>query len=127
MKEQTALMELIEMLNKNIKEVTQDNEFGQGFIYGYECAIHMAEDLLQVEQEQIYDSYVAGWGDDTELGDDEFMPKEDSPYYKYYRDTYPTGWEEDAKQRRKDLLIGMMRGDEELGLYDDENGKKSQE
>lgn len=127
MKEQTALMELIEMLNKNIKEVTQDNEFGQGFIYGYECAIHMAEDLLQVEQEQIYDSYVAGWGDDTELGDDEFMPEKDSPYYKYYRDTYPTDWEEDAKQRRKDLLMGMMRGDEELGLYDDENGKKSQE
>ena len=116
MKEQTALMELIEMLNKNIKEVTQDNEFGQGFIYGYECAIHMAEDLLQVEQEQIYDSYVAGWGDDTELGDDEIMPEKDSPYYKYYRDTYPTDWEQDAKQRRKDLLMDMMRGDEAKDL-----------
>lgn len=123
MKEQTALMELIEMLNKNIKEVTQDNEFGQGFIYGCECAIHIAEDLLQVEQEQIYDSYVAGWGDDTELGDDEIMPEKDSPYYKYYRDTYPTDWEEDSKQRRKDLLMDMMRGDEELGLYDDEESK----
>jgi len=123
MKEQTALMELIEMLNKNIKKVTQDNEFGQGFIYAYECAIHMAEDLLEVEQEQIYDSYVAGWGDDTELGDDEIMPEKDSPYYKYYRDTYPTDWEEDSKQRRKDLLIEMMRGEEELGLYDDETEK----
>lgn len=127
MKEQTALMELIEMLNKNIKEVTQDNEFGQGFIYGYECAIHMAEDLLQVEQEQIYDSYVAGWGDDTELGDDEIMPEKDSPYYKYYRDTYPTDWEQDSKQRRKDLLIEMMRGDEELGLYDDKDSIKPEE
>ena len=127
MKEQTALMELIEMLNKNIKEVTQDNEFGQGFIYGYECAIHMAEDLLQVEQEQIYDSYVAGWGDDTELGDDEIMPEKDSPYYKYYRDTYPTDWEQDAKSRRKDLLIEVMRGDEELSLYDDKDSIKPEE
>jgi hypothetical protein len=116
MKEQTALMELIEMLNKNIKEVTQDNEFGQGFIYGYECAIHMAEDLLQVEQEQIWDAHLAGENHECDMEEGEIRDSRECGHYKYYQDTYPTDWEEDAKQRRKDLLMGMMRGDEAKDL-----------
>jgi hypothetical protein len=123
MKEQTAMMELIEKLKNDIKEMNEDGSYSEDFIDATYCAIFEAEQLLEVEQEQIYDSYVAGWNDDTDLDDDELMPEKDSPYYKYYQDTYQTDWEEErnlVKERRKKLLIEMMRDDEELGLYDNE-------
>ena len=130
MKEQTAMMELIEKLKNDIKEVNEDGDCNDGFIEAIEYVLFMAKDLLEVEQEQIYDSYVAGWGDDTELGEDEIMPEKDSPYYKYYQDTYQTDWEEERKllkERQKELLIEMMRDDEELGLYDGKDSIKPEE
>jgi len=126
MKELTAMQELIEKLKNDIKEANEDGDCSDGFIEAIGYVVFVAEDLLEVEQEQIYDSYVAGWGDDTKLGEDEIMLEKDSPYYKYYQDTYQTDWEEKRKlfkARQEELLIEMMRGDEELGLYDDETEK----
>ena len=97
MKEKTAMMQLIDLVNKDIKDAEINGYKSEEYLDALHGVIFDAESLLEDEQEQIYDAYVGGWNDDTDLKDDEIMHHEDSPYYKYYRDMYPTDWEKESK------------------------------
>jgi hypothetical protein len=123
MKEQTAMQELIEKLKNDIKEVNEDDDCRDCFIEAIEYVLFVAEDLLEIEQEQIWDAHLAGENHDCDMEEGEIRDSRECGHYKYYQNTYQTDWEEKrnlVKERRKELLIEMMRGDEELGLYHNE-------
>ena len=130
MKEQTALMELIEMLKNDIKDMNEDGDYSDGFIEAIEYVLFMAKDLLEVEKEQIWDAHLAGENHDCDMEEGEIRDSRECGHYKYYQNTYQTDWEDERKllkERRKELLIEMMRGDEELGLYDGKDSIKPKE
>ena len=126
MEEQTAMQELIEKLKNDIKEENKNSDCSDGFIEAIEYVLFLAEDLLEVEQEQIWDAHLAGENHDCDMEEGEIRDSRECGHYKYYQNTYQTDWEEKRKlfkARQEELLIEMMRGDEELGLYDDETKK----
>jgi hypothetical protein len=123
MKEQTAMQELIEKLKNDIKEMNEDGDCSDGFVEAIEYVVFLAEDLLEVEQEQIWDAHLAGENHDCDMEEGEIRDSRECGHYKYYQNTYQTDWEEKRKlfkARQEELLIEMMRGDEELRLYDNE-------
>ena len=116
MKEQTAMQELIEKLKNDIKEVNEDDDCRDCFIEAIEYVLFVAEDLLEIEQEQIWDAHLAGENHDCDMEEGEIRDSRECGHYKYYQNTYQTDWEEKRKlfkARQEELLIEMMRGDEE--------------
>ena len=87
MKEKTAMMQLIELVNKDIEEAAINGYKSEEYLDALHGVIFDAESLLEEEQEQIYDAFVAGWNEeDMEEGQE--IEEEDSPYYKYYNETF---------------------------------------
>jgi hypothetical protein len=123
MKENTAMQELIRQLKNDLQEVYDSDNYSEDFADATSCAIFMAEQLLELEQEQIWDAHLAGENHDCDMEEGEIRDSRECGHYKYYQDTYHTDWEEKRrlfKEKQKERLIKMMRGDEELGLYDNE-------
>jgi hypothetical protein len=61
----TAIQELIERLERNIKEMPNEvNTFTQGYKAGLNFVIECATTSLEKEKEQIMDSYLQGSFDD---------------------------------------------------------------
>ena len=75
MKEQTAVQFLFSELERCQYFI------GNDIFHAYKVA-------LEIEKEQIYDAFVEGWGEENNMEEGEIMNGEDSPYYKYYIDTY---------------------------------------
>ena len=117
------MQELIRQLKNDLQEVYDSDNYSEDFADATSCAIFMAEELLELEQEQIWDAHIAGENHDCDMEEGEIRDSRDCGHYKYYQDTYHTDWEEKRrlfKEKQKERLIKMMRDDEELGLYDNE-------
>jgi hypothetical protein len=90
-KENTALMELIRILRNDIERMSEDGSLTEDFHDATECAIFEAQQLLVDEREMIYDAYVGGMNNI----DDEGGFKHEAGFVQYYKEKYPTDWQED--------------------------------
>ena len=97
MKEKTAMMKLIDLVNKDIKESEINGYKSEEYLDALHGVIFDAESLLEDEQEQIWDAHLAGENHECDMEEGEIRDSRECGHYKYYQDTYPTDWKKDEE------------------------------
>lgn len=88
MKQKTAMMQLIDLIKKDIENASTNGYETDEYLDALHGVLFDAENLIEEEKDQIYEAFLGGWNEEFDLEEGETIPEVDSPYYKYYKETY---------------------------------------